>query len=142
MELKDIMQKYVNLTYDELVAVAKEDIKASYDAIKEACDGNKENIFNIYLGLISTTMAADGKFTELEYQFFKDCMFYEGSYEDAKEVIQISYSDEMMNLVDGAIDCIRDANVKSHLLSLCLCAMSVDEKISREETAYLYKLMD
>ena len=133
-----ILQDYVNAPYDVLLAVANDALAKIMPVFNEiAEDGNGAGIV---LPFICTALAVDGKFTELEYKFIKDLLEIDQSYDYFKTVVQNYYSDEWINAVDGLIDSCPD-ELKNSLLSFCLAFVSVDEKISKEENAFIAKLM-
>lgn len=133
-----LLQEYVNAPYDVLLAVATEALNKVMPVFSEiAEDGNGASIV---LPFICTTLAVDGKFTELEYKFIKDVTGLELSYDELRNLVQQFYSAEWINAVDNLIDnCPNE--VKQSLLSFCLAFVSVDEHISREENAFIAKLM-
>ena len=102
-----------------------------------ADDGNGASIV---LPFICTTLAVDGRFTELEYRFVKDVTGVSQSYDDFKSVVQNFYSDEWVSSIDKVIDAC-PSDVKESLLSFCLAFVAVDETITREENAFIAKLL-
>ena len=105
------MQDYVNAPYDVLLAVANDSLAKVMPVFNEIAEDG--NGASIVLPFICTALAVDGKFSELEYKFIKDLLEIDQSYD----------------------------YFKSALLSFCLAFVSVDEKISKEENAFIAKLM-
>lgn len=133
-----LLQDYVNAPYDVLLAVANDSLAKVMPVFNEiAEDGNGASIV---LPFICTALAVDGKFSELEYKFIKDLLEIDQSYDYFKSVVQNYYSAEWINAVDGLIDSCPE-ELKTALLSFCLAFVSVDEKISKEENAFIAKLM-
>lgn len=133
-----LLQNYVNAPYDVLLAVANDSLAKVMPVFNEvAKDGNGAGLV---LPFICTALAVDGKFSELEYKFVKDLLEIDQSYDYFKEVVQQYYSAEWIEAVDGLIDAC-PADVKNALLCFCLAFVSVDEHISREENAFIAKLM-
>ncbi len=133
-----LLQDYVNAPYDVLLAVANDSLAKVMPVFNEiAEDGNGAGIV---LPFICTALAVDGKFSELEYKFIKDLLEIDQTYDYFKTVVQNYYSAEWINAVDGLIDSCPD-ELKTALLSFCLAFVAVDEKISKEENAFIAKLM-
>ena len=133
-----LLQDYVNAPYDVLLAVANDSLAKVMPVFNEiAEDGNGASIV---LPFICTALAVDGKFSEREYKIIKDLLEIDQSYDYFKSVVQNYYSAEWINAVDGLIDSCPE-ELKTALLSFCLAFVSVDEKISKEENAFIAKLM-
>ena len=133
-----LLQDYVNAPYDVLLAVANDSLAKIMPVFNElAKDGNGAGLV---LPFICTALAVDGKFTELEYKFIKDLLEVDQSYDYFKEVVQQYYSAEWINAVDGLLDSC-PAELQNALLSFCLAFVAVDEKISKEENAFIAKLI-
>ena len=133
-----LMQNYVNASYDVLLSVANESLSKIMPFFgKFADDGNGASIV---LPFICTVVAVDGKFSELEHRFVKDVTGISKPYAEFKEFVQQFYSDKWIESTDKLIDSCPD-EIKTSLLSFALAFMAVDEKISREENAFISKLM-
>ncbi len=134
----EIKQKFVNLDYPELLAIAKDNAAKLLPVFKSlADDGNGAVFLLLFFG---TCFAADGKFTELEYKFMSDLTGI-NDYDALKGIVQSSYDNDSVALADRIFDkC--PAELKAELLSLCLCLVSVDETISGAENAFLQRLID
>ncbi len=133
-----LMQEYVDKSYDELFNIASNALSIVMDVFnKVAKDGNGAPYAVLFM---STTLAIDGKFTELEYKFLNDLLGGGLDYEAAKSSVQAHYNDEAINLVDKIIDSC-DADLKATLLVLVTCFAAVDETISVDEKRYIVKLM-
>ena len=106
-----LMQNYVNASYDTLLGVANnnlDDLMPYFS--KYSDDGNGASLL---LPFICTALAVDGKFTQLEYRFVKEVTGIDISYDE----------------------------IKTSLLSFCLAFLAVDEKISKEENGFISKLL-
>ena len=137
--LSELLQNYVNKPYDELLALASDSlVKLSdfFSSIDEEASGN------VLLHIIATTLAADGKFTKLEYQFICDLLNLDVSYEDMKELLAEFNNGESLLLTDKVFDNIQSTEVKAEMLNLMLCIMAVDENISREEVRFVLLLLE
>lgn len=133
-----LMQEYVDKSYDELFQIAD---SAMNDAMNHfngiAKDGNGAPYVVLF---ISTILAMDGKFTELEYKFLNDLLGGGVNYESAKANVQSHYNDEAFDIADKIIDSC-DSDMKTTLLVLVSCFAAVDHKISVEEARYIAKLL-
>ena len=134
----EILKKYVNAPYSTLLSIANESLSIVMPVFNGvAKDGNGAGLV---LPFICTAIASDGKFSELEYRFIKDVTGVNKSYNEFKQIIQEYYTDEWIEAVDNLIDKCPD-EMKIHLVSFCLTFVAVDETITREENAYIAKLL-
>ena len=134
----EILKKYVNASYSTLLSIANESLSIVMPVFNGvAKDGNGAGLV---LPFICTAIASDGKFSELEYRFIKDVTGVNKSYNEFKQIIQEYYTDEWIEAVDNLIDNCPD-EMKIHLVSFCLTFVAVDETITREENAYIAKLL-
>lgn len=138
MTFNELMQTYVNMSYDELVARAQKtlvDLIPVFD--KASSDGNgSRTLFH----LILTSLAVDGKFSSLEFDFLKDVFATDISYDDAKDMVASYYSDEAQDALDEFIDSF-DGDLRATLLELATCAIAVDETINKDEVKFISKLI-
>ena len=133
-----LMQNYVNAPYSVLLATANDALSQIMPIFNDiAKDGNGASVV---LPFICTAIAVDGHFTELEYRFIKDVTGVNYSYDEFKNIIQDYYTSEWVNAIDHLADSCPE-NIKTALLTFCLTFVAVDEKISREENAFIAKLM-
>ena len=132
-----LMQEYVDKSYDELFEIANQSLSVAMDVFnKIAKDGNGAPYVVLF---ISTVLAMDGKFTDLEYKFLNDLLGGGVDYNAAKANVQSHYSDEAFELADKLIDSC-NTEVKSTLLTLVTCFAAVDQTITVEEARYIAKL--
>lgn len=138
MDFSELMQNYVNLSYDELVTKAQNDLAVLAPVFDEASeDGNgSANLFPIIL----TCLAVDGKYTALEYKFLEDVFGRQLSYEETKKMVSEFYADEAQELLDKLVDSCNH-ELKVILLDLCTCVMAVDEKLDVSELKFIQKLI-
>ena len=134
----EMLKKYVNASYSTLLSTANKSLSIIMPVFNEvAKDGNGAGLV---LPFICTAIASDGKFSELEYRFIKDVTGVNKSYNEFKQIIQEYYTDEWIEAVDNLIDNCPD-EMKIYLVSFCLAFVAVDETITREENAYIAKLL-
>ena len=138
MELKQILQDFVNEPYEKLVDMAIAafaDIKNTFEKVAPGVDATQ-----LMVSLFATSLAVDGKLTELECKFVSD-IFNGVTYNEIKELVEAHHSAEMVSFIDEFVDgC--PVEIKSKLLTLCCCFLAVDETISRDEIAFIYKLCE
>ena len=135
---KQLMQNYVNAPYSVLLGVAKDALNKLFPVFdKIASDGNGASVI---FPFICTTLAVDGRFTELEYKFIMDVTGLDKSYDEFKALVQNFYNSEWVEKLDRLTDaCPQD--LKEHLIAFCLAFAAVDETITREENAFIAKLL-
>ena len=134
----DLLQDFVNKSYEELLDIAN----GAFAAIAEGFEqlGTDNELSDFILPFIATTLAVDGKYTQLEHDFLNAVLESDLSYAAGKEYMASHYDDNIFELVDKMIDaCGQD--LKNAIVIFCLCFASVDETISREEGAYIAKLL-
>lgn len=134
----EIKQRYVNLSYSQLLGIARENLSKLMPMFNTVADDGKGIKF--LLVFFGACFSADGKFTELEYRFMSDLTSV-GDYDTLKGIVQASYNNNSAELADKIYD-VCPASLKPELLSLCLCLVSIDETITKEENAFLQRLVD
>lgn len=138
-KIDQIMQAYVNKSYDELLASAKSSLGRLMPFFQSI---DKDAGSKYVMHFMATALAVDDKFTRLEYNYFCDLFDIHESYEEVKNFIADFDSYEAIALADHVFDSIPNNDVKSDLLNLFLCTVSIDEHISREEYALFRVLID
>lgn len=133
----ELLQDFVNKSYDELLNIARGALDVMIPAFESVEKGKSADFI---LPFIGTTLAIDGNFTELEYKFLNDLLGGGVSYADAKASVQAHYNAEIIDVVDQLIDACGE-DLKTAILVFCLCFTAVDETITREEGAFIAKLL-
>ena len=133
---EEMLQHYVNLDYEDLLATAQKAIVELLPSCKAVDKDN--NGFMMLTSIMLTAIGADGVLTNLERTFLKDALNVDD--DTVSKFIKL-YDSRMVELVDQFADKI-SKDIKVNVLTLVLCITSVDEKISREETALIRKLLD
>lgn len=135
---EQLMQNYVNAPYSVLLSVATESLDKVMPFFSQVAeDGNGANVL---LPFICTALAVDGKFSELEYKFVSDVTGINSTYEEFKQFVQGFYTIQWIEANDRIIDSCPE-EIKHSLLAFCLAFLAVDETITREENAFIYKLI-
>ena len=136
---EQLLKDYVNAPYDVLLAVAQDSLCKVMPYFNSAA--NDGNGAALVLPFICVTLAVDGKFTDLEYKFMGDLVGgHDASYDDLKNIVQQYYSAEWIEAIDKVVDAC-PAEINNALISFCLAFAAVDETISREENAFIAKLI-
>ena len=137
--LNQLLQKYVNMDYDELLGLAKFSLSQFLDTVleKTGADGASK----ICAVMTAACLGADGKLSALENKFFNDLLGVNDSYSDNLEFVRSLGTDEARELVDGLVDSM-SADDKAAAISFCLCFLAVDETITRDEVAFIDRLLD
>ena len=136
---KKLLQDYVNAPYEVLLNVAKNSLAKIMPAFNEIADDG--NGAKFVLPFICTTLAVDGKFTQLEFKFVNDLLDANYGFDQFKGIVNSYYSSEWVQAVDNLIDAC-PSDLKESLLCFCLAFASVDEKIAKEEVSFISKLID
>ena len=132
----ELLQNFVNKDYPELRDLAMEAtvrLKVPCRAVDPEYDGNY-----MLCSLILSAIAADGVLTALEKKLLSDVL---GLDESGIQTMISMYDSQMPDLVDHFVDNMGD-DTKADAIMLITAIASVDEKISREETAFIRRLFE
>ena len=132
----ELMQKYVNTDYEVLVDLAKEALKRLMphcEAVDPQHDGNY-----MLASLILSAIGADGVLSALESKMLGDVL---GLDQAAIQKLIDMYDSQMPGLVDYFADNMGD-DTKADAIMLIAVFAAVDEKICKEETAFIRKLFE
>jgi hypothetical protein len=133
--LNELLQEMVNKDYEELVAQAQRAMVEVMPSCK-AVDKDHNGILMLTT-LILTAVAADGVLTGLERKMLGEVT---GLDDKAVDTMISMYDSRMVDLADHFVDKL-GTDVKADALMLITAIAAVDEKISREETGLIKKLM-
>ncbi len=131
-----LLQKYVNMPYDELLALAKHSLSLFVDAL-----GGTTSASKICAVITAACLGADAKLTSLESKFLNDLLDCDDSYAENLNFVQSLGNNEARKLVDDLVDSL-SADEKAAAVSFCLCFLAVDETISRDEVAFVDRLIE
>ena len=137
--LNQLLQKYVNMDYDELLGLAKFSLSQFIDSVVTGISASGAS--KVVALMTAACLGADGKLSTLENKFFNDLLDCDDSYADNLEFVQSLGTDEARALVDAMVDSM-SAEDKAAAVSFCLCFLAVDETITREEVAFIDCLID
>ena len=135
----EIMQDYVNLPYPNLLSIANESLGNLVDALSDN-DADDDMKAKVVMMLTAASFGVDGRLSKLEHRFICDILEQENDYEEFSEFVMSLGDSESRDIIDELLDTCPD--MKSHALAFCLCLLAVDETITREEVAFIKKLID
>lgn len=135
MEFNELMQKWVNSDYNELAEMAK----IAVVKLMPACKAVDEQYNGNYMlaSLVLTAIGADGVLTALESKLLGDVL---GLNQDGVQKLIKMYDSRMADLANHFVDNL-GIDVKADAMMLITAIAAVDEKISREETGLIKKLL-
>ncbi len=136
MSLNDTLQNLVNKEYDELLGFAKIAIGKILPAC-QAVDKDNNGVFMV-TSIILSAVAADGKLSAIEKQFIHDLL---DLTDEQIDTFIGMYDSRMAGLTDQFADALT-ADLKADVVMLVCCIAACDETISREETAFIAKLLE
>lgn len=141
-ELRDILQRYVNFDYNDLLKLAARSLATIHPYLEESARrvGNGVTASQLGICVLGTCLAVDGSLTDLECRFVSD--LFDGVSRDQVRAIAQNYADdESRQIVDGLYDnCPRE--YRNDFMQFCICVLAVDEHITREETAFVRRLFE
>ncbi len=132
----ELMQKYVNTDYEVLVDLAKEAVKRLMPPCQQVDPDHNGNF--MLASIILSAVGADGVLSALENKMLKDVMNIND--EEVSKLIKM-YDKQMPDLVDHFADNMGE-DIKADTIMLVTTLAAVDEKIAKEETAFIRKLFD
>jgi hypothetical protein len=139
--LNELLQDYVNLSYDQLIAIAKDEFAKFAYGISNAFGDDDETASRALLVFVAAALGADNRLTDLENKFLNDLLEADHSYEETCEMVAALGGNESREVIDNLIDSL-PTDVKAAGLTVALCFCAVDENITREEVSYFVKLME
>ena len=138
MNLKEILEEFIEKDYDELMDI----FRISYLSFLETLEKKYHfptNMVNTYaIDLIAASIAADGELAENEITFLKDTFSLKDDqiqklFERGKKPYVVNGIEHMLMIVFS--------DVKEYAITLCLSIIAIDEKITREEVAFIERLL-
>lgn len=136
MNFQELLQSYVNSSYEDLVEGAKNDLCVLGKAL-----GSSENLAKIAVAVTLTCFGVDGAFTEKEYAFMCDVLSKIG-YENAKNMVQGVYDNQ--KAAEEALDEFADGlsnELKTVLADYVCRVLAVDEELKVPEIKFIQKLI-
>lgn len=134
--LNELLQEYVDKPYDELLTLARCCLSDLVGPLT-ACFGSKQDVTEVVMIVISACVGIDGKITGLENKFIGDLT---GTHTDYTRVVAARNNEMSRKLTDAMVDTM-DNHSRTCLTAFCLCFLAVDKTISREEVAFIQRLI-
>ena len=138
--LNKLLQGYVDKSYDELLEIARRcfgDLSVDLESLFE---DESVSAMGIML-IIATCLGSDGKLTSLECNFLRDLLECDHDEKSIMAMVASFNNAKSYEMVDQLADSLPDSK-KASLVSFCLCFLAVDETITRDEVAFVIKLME
>ena len=132
----ELMQKYVNTDYSTLVDLAKEAVKRLMPYCQKVDPDHNGNY--MLASLVLSAIGADGVLTALESKMLGDVL---GLDKEAIQKFIGMYDSKMPELANYFADNMNE-DTKADTIMLITTIASVDEKIGKEETAFIRKLFE
>lgn len=130
----ELMQKYVNTDYEVLLSFGKEAVSRVLPVCKQVDPDH--NGYYMLTAIILSAIGADGVLSALEKKLLTEMMDLKEALVDA--FIRM-YDPAMVEVTHKFCDDISE-DVKADTIMLVTIIAAVDEKISREETAFIKEL--
>ena len=135
-DFSSLLQEFVNKDYAELLDLAKQAVVRVLPVCKAVDEAN--NGIAALTGILLSAIAADGKLTRLEAQFLGDITGLDAAGVDK---LTDMYTGNMVEMTDLLADKFSQ-EIKADIMILVTCLAACDETISREETAFLRKILE
>lgn len=132
----ELMQKYVNTDYPVLLDLAREAIRRLTPACKQV--DPEHNGYYMLASIILSAVGRDGVLSGLEKKLLMEST---GITDTEVSKLLKMYDPQMPDLVNHFCDNMGD-DLKADTIMLVTIFCAVDEKISKEETAFIKKLFE
>lgn len=132
----DMLQKYVDLEYNELVDRAKAVLPDVLTACK-VIDTENDGLFLLTSVLLSA-VGADKVLSATERQFLHDAIFLD---DEGIDKLAAMYDRRMIELADDFVDAMPDG-IMTKITVLMLCLLACDGTITVEENAFIRKIIE
>lgn len=138
---REILQRYVNYSYDELLNIGKSNLAALVRSVSKYLEGDQEKTVIAVLMVCNICIGADGNISSKEVRFFNDLLGTKYSSSELSAMVKDFNTREVVEMVDDMADSMTSEE-KAALLTVCTCFAAVDETINRDEIALLQKLIE
>lgn len=135
-DFENLMQKYVNTDYDVLRDLAKEAVNHLLPACKKV-DPDHDGYYMLS-SIVLSAIGGDGVLTALEKKLLAEVLGL--SDEEIQKFLQM-YDPQMVELTNYFCDNMGE-DTKADAIMLVTIFAAVDEKISKEETAFIKRLFE
>ncbi len=137
-EFDKLCREYENLSDEKRLEMLTDLAGVIIPAIEDEDGG----IPAFYL-LVSAACAADGKLDEDEFVLFRDSTGLDLDYDEAAETIRQIRGKDLLEEADELVDSFENTaeDIKTAMVSYCLCLCSADRRISLKERSFIRKLI-
>jgi uncharacterized tellurite resistance protein B-like protein len=139
----EILQKYVDMSYGELLSIARSSLEHLIPALTRFFDGypGGDPSTEICVILLFHCLGADGTLTQKECRFANDLLGADYSCDALMSRVQRYRTEDSERALHTLIDEL-DPAAAADFVAVGLCILAVDETINREEAALFRRLMD
>ena len=139
--LQDLMRKYADKDYVELLFIGKQAFADAQPALEEFAQRIGDvTAQQVGLLIAGTCLAVDGQLSPLEYRFVSD--LFGGVDRDCLLSIARNCNDARSGSIVYTLCSTCAEPYRTALLTFCLVLLSVDERATREENGFLQKLLE
>lgn len=139
MELNKLFQQFANMEHEQRVELGRGAMEALVeDLTSHGVD--KEHAFEFVHLLVTVALSADRLTAAGEYALFVDITGADISYEQFYEITNGGSNEELINGLDEFLDGMTESG-KNAALTLALCFIAADDKITPEEQRLFAKLL-
>ncbi len=136
-QFRDLMQKYVNLEYNDLLAIGKRALGEAYPALKNLLPDQKDSVVYVVLTILLGAVGADGTLSVKERQFMKDLL---DLTDDAIDNFIKLYTGKEEETVRSIVKLV-DADTKINVITIVTCIVACDETITADELSFVESLL-
>ncbi len=149
LAFKKLCEAYENLSATEKGAILKEKSESIISRLKLLPISNL-NPVNVLAGFIIGSVVADGTINEKEYLVIYPALSrvfgYDFDFKSLKGLFRknkegkkavTDYTEKMLRIMNTS-----DDGLKKDIITLCLCVVAVDGKVSLEEKRYIMRLCE
>lgn len=143
----EIMQKYVNMSFEDLLSLARVSLAEVIPPIQRifAAYPQKEDkpspTSDVIIMLLAHCLGADDCLTELECRFVNLLLDSHHSCNTLMSMITACRTDQTVEILNKLI-VLLDPEAASNLMTLALCILAADETITRKEFSLFRRLLD
>ena len=134
-KFRELLQKYVDTEYNVLIGLARQSLD-TLEPFFQKRHGEKATI--VIIAILNAGIGADGQLTAKEKQFLEDAF---GIKPETVELMIDAYNGKEEDLVNAIHDNVED-DIKYHLFNLVAILAACDNTISRDEIAFLKKVLE
>ena len=137
-ELESLCREYEKLSYDERRKILSELAQDIMPALKLISNGMED--FEL---LIMASCSADRKLSVDEYSLIKDSTGLDFSYDRVSSLVKSIDAGDVNNAADILVDAFANFSkeLKSEMVSFCLCICSADNRVTLKEKSFIKKLL-